>query len=257
MASTSGQYQGLAFSFAQTLDEIENVKHLVKDFIDATSLEFVLPQFQNSLRIASYSREGGSLVWCIPEESPIRTVCSDGEFEQAGRKGIAVYGTLSTVWEIAWQKKAKEFLLAQNASTKLRVFEVQDDEEDGREIARWRFEIGVASSPGCHFHTQVLQDEADAMFPHRLSVPRLPSILLAPMDGLDFLLGELFQERWRQKSSEISNDHLRVWAKRQRVRLRGLLQWKLETIEKDEGSPWMVLKKEKPLDVNMLLEKKR
>ncbi|TWT34989.1 hypothetical protein KOR42_53390 [Thalassoglobus neptunius] len=123
--------------------------------------------------------------------------------------------------------------------------------ESNELIAQWQIEAGDASSPGCHFHSAVNQYGDDGLFPEWLKVPRLPSVLLTPMDGLEFLLGELFQLRWPQAVSEESEDR-NSWAKSQRERLCNLLSWKLDIVRQSETTPWMALKKAKPeLDVLM------
>lgn len=266
MTSTSEDYWGLSFSFADVLSEIESMRNLAGELIDSNSMHAVIPQFQQNLSNIRSSKMSGSQRWEILESNPIRTVVSEGKFEKGNRKGASVYGEVSTLWEIAPSKQ--QFVLEGNASTKLRVFEYlgegqPGDAGAGQEIACWRFEVGVRSSPGCHFHTQVLGEKEEVvgeargdMFPHRLSIPRLPSLLITPMDGLDFLLGELFQDRWQQKSVELTNHHLRTWAGCQRERLGRLLRWKLATIESEDGSPWMVLKRKKPPQ-DMLFEKSR
>jgi hypothetical protein len=216
----------------------------------------VLPDFRRTLLNFRTEPKTGQLRWEIPESQPIRTIKSHGAFERGGRKGITVYGTVSTLWVIntdIHDPQRKTFILSGNASTKIRVFQFYNESRGDQEIARWRFEIGAHDSPGCHFHTPVLQDREDEMFPHRLSIPRLPSLLLTPTDALDFLLGELFQDTWYRIATQPRNNDLGLWASHQRKRLRNLLQWKLDMVERTGGSPWMVLKREKPTDVNMLL----
>jgi len=118
-------------------------------------------------------------------------------------------------------------------------------EEPAKEIARWTIEVGDAVSPGCHFHTQIELDPPDNKFPKALSVPRLPGILHTPMDALELLLSELFQDRWLQVASE-GTDFVKTWANCQKSRLINVLEWQKNELAKSSGSPWTMLKKQKP-----------
>ena len=85
----------------------------------------------------------------------------------------------------------------------------------------------------------------DGLFPEWLKVPRLPSILLSPMDGLEFLLGELFQRRWVEEvsaDSEVRNS----WANSQSHRMERILRWSWERVRNPDATPWIDLKKAKP-----------
>lgn len=109
----------------------------------------------------------------------------------------------------------------------------------------WRTEVGDVGSPGCYFHQQVLGQSDSPPFPHGLSVPRLPSVIVTPMAVLEFLLGELFQDEWAKHVSRETDD-TRFWQSTQRDILLRLLDWKKRHIQKCVGSPWMALKRAKP-----------
>ncbi|HET6880086.1 MAG TPA: hypothetical protein VFI31_08015, partial [Pirellulales bacterium] len=118
---------------------------------------------------------------------------------------------------------------------------------DDVRVARWQFEVGDHDSPGCHFHASANQQEHGAgLFPTWLKIPRLPGLLFSPMDGLDFLLGELFQSEWEKAVGEDSQ-HRNGWAQSQRQRLDKLLSWQLKQVRANKvGTPWMSLKRAKP-----------
>lgn len=194
-----------------------------------------------------------SHLWQIQDEWSIQTIESQGEYRGSGREGgKSVFGKLCFRWEI-WnpdrsRRRQREFNLLGEATTSLKILSREGDHL----IAQWQIEAGDASSPGCHFHAAVNQYGDDGLFPEWLKIPRLPSMLLTPMDGLEFLLGELFQLRWAQTVSEESEDR-DSWAKCQRDRLSNLLSWKLDIVRQSQTTPWMALKKAKP-ELDFLME---
>jgi hypothetical protein len=246
------RYEGLLFSFAEMEREIENMRLLVKKFVTRASYERIIYDWQQQLSNFKHRPPGSVLGWNIPEDSPIQTIVSNGNYEPLGRKGRNVFGRVSGVWDIripdaVGKKKGstqKTFVLLGLASTKITIWAHHDDKEP-EEIARWTVEVGDAVSPGCHFHTQITLDDVDNKFPQYLSVPRLPGFLHTPMDSLEFLLAELFQEAWYEHTSR-GSDYLNNWATCQRNRFRKLLEWQLEKIKDTSGSPWTTFKRQKP-----------
>lgn len=251
-------YQGLGFLFTNMFSEIGSMLLLAESFLEEDSRYNVIPQWQQVLinfRDEPYS-QNRRLLWEIPESNPIRTKISEGEYECGSRRGRhAVYGQISCVWEICKPtpigKKQKKrnfkslsFVLCGIASTKVTIW-AKDDNHGMKELARWTLDIGDANSPGCHFHTQIDLDARHEIFPKSLPVPRLPALLHTPMDAVDFLLGELFQDRWFLHASK-GTDPGQTWAQCQTTRLTNLLNWQSETINKASGSPWITLKKKKP-----------
>lgn len=245
-------YNGLLFSFANMEREIVNMRQLVKKFVTRTSYERIILDWQQQLSYFKNRSPGSVLRWNIPQDSPIETNVSHGQYEPFSRGGRNVFGRLSGSWEIkipdaVGKKKGstqKTFILLGLASTKITVWS-HSEEVEPVEIARWTVEIGDANSPGCHFHTQITLDEVDNKFPEFLSVPRLPAFLHTPMDALEFLLAELFQEDWYQHTSR-GSEFLNNWAACQRNRFEKLLNWQLEKIKDTAGSPWTTFKRKKP-----------
>lgn len=196
-----------------------------------------------SIRVSNHF---GTQRWEISENRCIVTSTSSGCYKRDGGGGHSVRGTLSFVWEIECiprrnkKKRPEHFQLVGLASTKI-IIEKQEDpaaDDNWSVLAKWRFELGDANSPGCHFHVQVpWQDGND------LDVPRLPSIILTPTECLDYLLGELFQDDWpRHQLSQRSR--LTIWAPIQRERMKVLLEKKAERLEQaSDLSPWLDLKK--------------
>ena len=248
-ARSSG-YQGIEFSYAGMLKEIRQMKSLASEFL-SSECEGVLDQCCETLENIRGSTTKHTHMFEVLERFPIRTIESLGEYRASGKNdGRSVYGTLSFRWEIQnpdrGKKRQEVFCLIGEATLSIQIFDTANDEC----VARWQIEAGDASSPGCHFHSAVNQYESKGLFPEWLKVPRLPSILLTPMDGVEFLLGELFQLRWRKCVSEDSCER-DSWANSQKHRLQRILNWKLKTIREAATTPWMALKKAKP-DLELL-----
>lgn len=257
-AASVPKYGGLNFSFADMEREVSNMRLLSKQFINRFSYETVIPLWQSQLSTFKSRPSGSKMYWEIPEDSPIETNVSDGKYEPAGRGGRKVLGRVSGKWEIiipdeVRKKKGgvqKTFTLLGLASTRVTVWEHFNDKAP-EEVARWTVEVGDIASPGCHFHTQITLEDANNKFPKFLSVPRLPTLILTPMDALEYLLSELFQDDWYQHASRES-PALVHWSGCQRNRLEKLLGWHLEKIRDASGSPWTTFKRQKP-PINMLI----
>jgi len=231
---------------------------LSSEFVTLDSSERIIPTWRRDLANFRIAAAGSKSVWEIRRTDPIQTKVSLGSYEPGERRGgLSVFGRVSGKWEIHLPKEQKkkfsqsiDFILLGLASTEISIW--QTGEAGEKEIARWTIEIGDAASPGCHFHTQITLDAADDKFPAALSVPRLPGLLHTPMDALDYLLGELFQEEWFRASSRGTNV-VNAWASCQKRRMINLLQWQTERLSKTTGSPWTMLKRQKP-DIGMLIK---
>lgn len=244
------QYEGIKFSYKDMQNEIQQMKELADSFL-ADDCAGVFDHCLQNLDNIRYSSCNSLRNLEIADDWPLKTIESRGKYRASGKDvGRSVYGTLSFRWGIMNPDKGRsrqtEFHLTGEATTSIQIFDVESNEL----IARWQFEAGDAQSPGCHFHAAMNQYGKDGLFPEWLKVPRLPSILLTPMDGLEFLLGELFQLRWLQTVSEESYAR-NLWAKSQSNRLRRLLNWKLDQIQEADTTPWMALKRAKP-DLGLL-----
>lgn len=249
-ASAEAPYEGLFFSFTQMTTEIESLCKSSAGFMDPRSSNEVLPLWKQKLTGYQNNTMTAKWTWEIPDTTPVRTIASKG-YRRTEKATYKVIGTLSAAWEIQkvveiGKKKnapSTHFALIGLASTKVCIL----DETSGDELARWRFEVGDAGSPGCHFHVQVLGGSVDPPFPKTLDVPRLPGILITPMDAMEFLLGELFQEEWKYEVSK-QNQNVSSWAGHQRNRLIKVLGWQMEKLEESRGqsTPWNWLKSRRP-----------
>jgi hypothetical protein len=240
---------GLIFEISELLIELEVAKGLVHPFVSNGASVF--SELRTQLEGFQTDPSEGTFDWNIPKERPLRTSISRGEYEPGGG-GVNVVGELSFTWRIKRIKlprsrePAKQFRLAGIASTIARVFECNGDESRGEQLAMWRTEVGDDGSPGCHFHSQILGEKDEGPFPSRLSVPRLPACLPSPMTALEFLLAELFQDRWKRYVF-LESAELKRWRSIQRERLRRLLKWQDDIVRSGlSATPWTTLKYAKP-----------
>jgi hypothetical protein len=241
----------LIFSFQDVLDEIQQMSLIAEDYLTDESQQIVLPNYSRLLEGIRAQRPRTPTRWVIPEGRPLRTIDSSGEYEPGQRRGPhTVFAELTAVWSVLCPEEhgprrqpQKNFVLSGIASIKVRVMERL--EEGTRELAMWRVEIGDNASPGCHFHSQIEGERTDPPFPHSLSVPRLPSILVSAMAVLEFVLAEMFQSGWQRHAAAESAEMLR-WKTIQKRRLLNLFRWQSQCIERAIGSPWTAFKLRKP-----------
>jgi hypothetical protein len=235
---------GLQFSFKDFRDEIQAITALAKPLLTRKAFA-TLERFEKTVG------QLGHLPVDRPrdlEVSGVRTRPSAGEYEKGHRRGKVISAELSSKWEIkpvgsTGKKKPRPcFRLVGLASTCISI----RDESD-QILARWHVDVADQRSPGCHFHVQVAQEDDGLPFPAWLPVPRFPSLLVTPMAALDFVLGELFQDRWLKRTSE-SIPHAHRWRKIQRKRWLDLLGWHRERIEeaRETCSPWISIKNARP-----------
>ena len=246
---------GLCFKFSELIDATRMLKEIARDFLDPNTT-YALDQLRNSL-------EG---VWSANQDqefklklSELRTNPSKGDYEISNRKGkLEVYAAITGTWDVrplgdnpkkqkAKMKRLLEF--CDIASTKVELYDCQNPT---RRLAMWRMELGAEDHPGSYFHIQVLGDSNDLPFPKAIPVPRLPSMFVTPMVVVEYVLGELFQDRWHETVARDIPD-VTQWRELQRKRFRRLFDWHKEQLDKRLSSPWMNLKAAKP-DGRMFLD---
>jgi hypothetical protein len=247
----------LIFLFQEILDEIQAMSRIGAEYLTAETQEAVFPELVSVLESIRASRSAEPKRWSVPEERPLRTMDSVGEYESGGRRGVhTIFGEISFVWQILCPQEQgprsrpqKTFVLSGLSSTKIRVTE--RTELGRRQLAMWRVEVGNSTAPGCHFHTQIEGETDDPPFPRSLAVPRLPTIVVTPMAAVEFLLAEIFQSRWQQYAAAETADMQR-WKPIQKQRLLNLFEWQKRCIQGCIGSPWTAFKTYKP-DADLFL----
>ncbi|MEQ8457643.1 MAG: hypothetical protein RLO52_08785 [Sandaracinaceae bacterium] len=238
----------LFFRPDELLSEIEALRQLCAGFLAPDS--FQLQELAGDIR-GLKEQKSGRLTLEIPEDRPLMTKPSEGQFERAPRSsGRSVVAKVTGKWDVKIvktkvpdqsrpNKKARELLLldfVDRASTVIHVV----DEGGTDPIACWKMELGISSSPGCFFHTFA---SGDANFP----VPRHPNLFPTPMSAIGFVLGELFQDEWEQEVSKAGFDPPQRWRSIQSRRLLALFAWQMELAKAATASPWYAIKAGKPL----------
>ena len=222
--------------------EVDSMSRISRRFMDPGA-DRVFRQLLTSLDQIVNSRHPAR--WEASHGSPLVT-CPSREYEPGGETAFAVRGEVSWTWDISplhLRAKPKSppdaFDVNGIASTSIRI---RKTGADNAVLVTWRVELGAVDSPGCYFHSH-LSDE--------LSIPRIPSLFVTPMAALEFLLGELFQDRWAEHVSR-DNDEIRFWRSTQVNSFVRVLEWKRKKIESGVGSPWIALKRAKPEAVDGL-----
>ena len=239
----------IEFSFQECIEEIQTLAHVAGRFIEPSSV-FVLKSLVSELENVREHPSDVVTRWGFSERHPLVTTLSPGAYEQGARGADNVSAELTSVWEITNPPKPRKkglprtFVLGGIASTRVRIYR-HDDDGARNEIAMWRVEVGDFASPGCCFHIQVLGEAVHPPFPHSLSVPRLPSILITPASVFEYVLGELFQDEWKRLASE-ETAAMKTRRSIQVRRLTRLLNWAVKVIGSSSGSPWIALKHKSP-----------
>lgn len=233
--------------FKEISDELRIFKDVVNEKITPISLNRIDILLRSMDQLAK-AAPGQSLVWST-EGGAIETIPNEGN-HQVGRcgHGRSLSGKLEFKWMIEpcglpnrRQPLARPFAL-RNSSIRIAF----RDLSLGISVACWDFDIGDHQSPGCHVHAKfapIQQEERAAL--SDVDVPRLPSIILTPMDAIDFMVGELWQEEWLRISAGTSVE-LKAWRQYPKRRLLKLLEWYLGEVRDAQGAPWNHLKRAKP-----------
>lgn len=258
--STANTSRGtLRFEYKSVVDELNIIAELAAPFL-APGAAQQLAAFQSNL--TQHQKNGSRLsawTWEIHEDVPIQTRASAGEYEPDSKGGHHVYASIDGKWEIKTvdpgkrSREPKEFDLLGGASIRVRLRETRKigvphapRSKNDRLLGLWRMELGDASSPGCHFHIQVLGQRSRGPFPSSLPVPRLPSLFVTPAAAIEYVLGELFQDKWLQRVQAQGPQFAR-WANLQRPIFERLLEWQLSCVRDNSmPSPWTQLKRAKP-----------
>lgn len=239
--------RGLIFPFKDFIDECEILKVYASEMLD-TQTSWVLDSAKSRLEsIRSIGSADKPAPWGIPEESPLCTNWSDGESKPENKSSHRLRAKLSFIWEIRphREKKGKSpkyFVLEGLASTRITL--VEEDDEGEQCVAQWTIDIGDEKSPGTHFHFQ-LNGFDEPPFPKSLDIPRLPAPVMSPFLAMEFVIGELFQDRWKELAAAESA-HSHRWRNLHKDRLLRFFRWQAERVENSTGSPWMALKLAKP-----------
>ncbi len=236
---------GFRFHFSELIQEAEVMQTLSKRFLDPNRM-WVFYRFLSALR----SIDGKPIKNVYPLQLHcLHTRPSDQYDRKAGKK---IYAVISGKWQLRPLEK-HEIEFCGIASTRIELY--ASDAPETR-LAMWSLELGAEDSPGCYVHAHILGDPVDPRFPKSVSIPRLPSLFVTPMSAVEFVLGELFQDRW-SKVTDSNAKKVTRWRDTQKRWLQSLFSWYNDQMENASSSPWMALKKAKPPEDGMFLQKSR
>ncbi|MEI8020239.1 MAG: hypothetical protein WCH39_18710 [Schlesneria sp.] len=233
----------IQFRFSDFLEEIRSVQKITaREFMDP-SAEGIFQQILANLQMIQEA--GGSITsaWEVQEQTPLKTKLSTS-WDRGGKASFPIFASLSWKWEInpnttsKSRRQSDSFMVTGKASLVIKFLR----QDDSTPLAEWKIDLGAVDSPGCYFHTHLAKS---------ICVPRLPSLFVTPMDALEFVLGELFQEDWEKHASSESYD-VQFWRSEKRKLLGRVLDWKKKQIQNGTGSPWVQLKRAKPSDIDRL-----
>lgn len=246
MSSPDGT--GVRFLSKELIDETDALMHMAKGLL-APDAEQILAGLKSEMRNVSEMPDGTA------HTIGMRPLCTrpTRDYEAGSRSGgKEIYAKITGTWEVRpldSRRPKTKLAFTGKASTVVELWPKPCMWREGHcsasRLAMWRIELGAHDSPGCYFHVQVLGDRDDPPFPKSIPVPRLPSPFVTPMAAVEFVLGELFQDRWERRAGE-SHPHHKRWRAIQHQRWLSLLDWQKKVLDKPGSSPWMKLKAAKP-----------
>lgn len=240
MRKSSRSVEGLQFVFGELVAETAILRRMARNFFAAEG-PGVLTAFERQLERI---REGGTDRTEELTLGSLRTGLTR-DYEAGTRSGRqAIYALIRGKWElrpIGQRGPKRKVAFVGKASAVIELWPADcvwvERSKQSERLAMWRIELGAMDAPGCYFHTQVLGDCDEPPFPKSVPIPRLPSPFVTPMAVVEFVLGELFQDRWQEEARR-TRDNQRRWRSIQERRWSNLLEWQKDLITRRESSPW-------------------
>jgi hypothetical protein len=244
--------QPIFLSFRTLLDETNSFERILRAYL-GDDAGHILGSLRTTLTHGRTATPGTTVRWAVSERRPLRTIDSHGEYEPKRRgHGRRIYGCANFLWELIRIEDAQYDFQLGNASTVLRLMERLEHNGRNRErrIGGWRFEFGVQTSPGSFFHTSV--DGIGVWFPHDIPVPRLHGLPLSPFAAIEFIVGELFQDRWPLNAASTNTAPMHRWRAIQRARLESYFDTMKAVVCERHSTPLLLLKNWKPQNPGLL-----
>ena len=216
----------------------------------------LLEQLENQIEVLHHHSQA-TAISINPNRPIITRECNGGYERNCGGKRKDLFGELFFKWElrpVGTSKMKHEAAVIGIASSVARL----KINHQGAEtvIASWRMELGDSASPGTFFHAQIpdtfpaaapMDDSTSPqMWPAWLPVPRIPIPAMTPMLALEFLLAEIFQDRW-PKHMASGGYEVAEWRALQRDRYVKFFEWQRKNAQASgQGSPLLAMKSAKP-----------
>ena len=223
---------GFRFLSAELIQETIAFGKIARPFI-ARESQLVLEDYLQDLRSIGDQPEDTDHRLTL---RPLWTKPSKGQYE-ADKKGKHIRAKIEGTWQLrvipSSQTPQMEFCGI--ASTTVVLFDLANS---CTPFAMWKLELGDHRSPGCYIHAHIpwgFDSETPGQKP--ISIPRLPSIFITPMSAIEFVMGELFQKEWPQRTNRLTGDTTN-WHRLQKKWLQCLFSWYLDVlkdgVEKDK-----------------------
>ena len=236
---------GLRFKIAELEREIKAMETMGEEFFESRTL-WTLKDLLRDLQSIGGAQKGKARPL---ELQCLHTIPSD-QYEAGSRRGgKKIHAVISGKWQLRPLEK-REIEFCGIASTRIELYA---SENSDKRLAMWRLELGAEDSPGCYVHAQILGDSDKPPFPEFVPIPRLPSLFVTPMSAVEFVLGELFQDKWPEVTAS-GDPEVKNWRALQKKWLQSLFSWYRREMEKTDFSSWIALKQAKPAE-GMFLSK--
>jgi hypothetical protein len=217
----------MRFALDALTRELDLIGDLCQPFLERESAH-ELRQARWRLQGLEFPSTGRS--WSI--DTPLRTIRSTGDYATDGLGEHTVRANIRTLWEID-RPDRHTVTIRDNVSTSIAIT------TEAGEIARWTMDLAVVdSAPGCGLHAQV--KHSAGWFPHGLDVPRIPVFIPTLGAVLEYVLGELFQQKWT--SHVAGHASASSWRGLQLEAWRQWLDWQRKIVDNATVSPWLDVK---------------
>ena len=239
-------YSGVYIGLNRVLREVDALRRCAEPFLTRGS-QTVISNWTSALESFRDTQGANTTRWEIGVRSPIQTVDSVDYERGATRK---LFATVSCVWELKkslttrrTNTRSTDRVCSVNGLAATQITFWESAEPEPLRMAVWTCEVGDGHQ-GTHFHTQV-KAGPNPPFPKWLSVPRLPTYVVTPMDAIDFALSELFQGKWDKRLASQAAD-AGVFDSEQRKRLAGIVKWHSDCVGRTGGTAWTRIKAARP-----------
>lgn len=252
--------ESLRFEVSDLATEVELMRRMSEKFLLEEASE-ILRGVKEQIDTLRYRTHDTTIA--VDANRPIRTRHCNGGYERNnGGTYKDLFGELLFKWEFPplgnggsrlATKRQVEVIGIASSVARLRINICGEKIA----IASWRMEFGDSASPGAFFHAQIPDTlgkpsqgggcSRQQMWPTWLPVPRFPIPAMTPMLALEFIIAEIFQERWPQHLAS-GGYEVEHWRSLQSRRFVAYFNWQRKNVESSvKGSPILATKEAKPV----------